>query len=510
MDRQRTFAPLLALFLGLWAAACQPSAPPAPDAAAPLERQAALMEAVDAAIEAEMQDNHLPGVGLVLVHQGEILYMRGYGLANVETGAIMDPDRTIVRVGSISKALTLLALARQVDAGELSRTDDVSAFHAGTGDESGFSAPVTVDNLLTHTTGFDQIGLGRQITDFDQPLAERLASPRDLSAFLAGGNLRRVSPAGGYFRYDTYGPTLAGVILEQLTGDAYPDAMAREMFEPLGMERTSVEVAPEHLSDLASGHGYIDGAYVRTPYEIYRTTPASSIDSTVADMGRLLEALTSDGANAYGRFVGAEMAAAILAPQYRPHPGFAGMTHGLWESFGLGRGADAIPVRTIGHGGDMWGFNASLTLIPEFDLGFFVVANRNGEGGGPGVSIGRPVLRAIMAVLDPDRAAAPAVVPDPDPGQDLSEYAGDYVWGVYCHSCSAAEFGAGAWPQPRSFPVTAGRGVLRIHEAVFIPRGGDVFVRADGYDQVAFRRDESGSVTAFSHQEDPTAYERLR
>ena len=125
----------------------------------------------------------------------------------------------------------------------------------------GFETPVTIDNLLTHTTGFDQIGAGRQLGGFEYSISERQAARPSLKEFLADRNLRRIDEPGAMFRYDTYGPTLAAVILEKATGLSFPDAMQREMFEPLGMTFSSVEVRPEHEDQLALGHGYVDGEF---------------------------------------------------------------------------------------------------------------------------------------------------------------------------------------------------------------------------------------------------------
>lgn len=467
-----------------------------------------LFKAIDQAIESEMQENHIPGVAVVIVRDGRTIYKRGYGIANVETNELVDPDRTIFRIGSTSKALSLLALTRLVDDGRLSRNTDVSEYFSEIENERAFDRPVTVDHLLTHTTGFDQPGFGRQLGGFEYSIGERQAARPSLSDFLSQRNLRRINPPGELFRYDTYAPTLAGVILEQVTGLPFDKAMQQEMFAPLGMELSSVEVRREHEQLLASGHGHVDGAYETTPYEIYMTTPASSIDATVADMGRLLEALTGDGSNAYGRLISEEMQQTIMRPHYRPRVGFAGMSHGLWESLSEGRGEGAIPIRTLGHGGDMWGFNGSMTLIPDLDLAFYVVANRNGEGGGPGVKIGSPVMQAILATLAPDRVAQPIALPSIDANADLSEYEGTYFWSVFCHTCTPAEFELGAWRRPNPILIQAQSGRLSIDGHAFVPLGDDVFVDEIGFDQIFFKRDALGAITSYSFKEDPTTYER--
>ena len=512
--RPRACASFLLLFTALLASCMQAPAsdtnPPQPPtvAADTKTTDAALFDAIDRAIETEMRENHIPGVAVALVRNGQTIYKKGYGVANAETNEPVDPDRTIFRIGSTSKALSLLALTRLVDDGRLQRDTDIATYFDEVENTSGLEQPLTIDHLLTHTTGLDQPGLGRQLGGFEYSISERQAARPSLSEFLSDRNARRINPPGAFFRYDTYGPTLAGVILEQVTGLPFDEAMQQELFGPLGMDHSAVEVRPHHEPLLAKGHGYVDGAYETTPYEIYMTTPASSIDATVADMGRLLEALTGDGSNDHGRFLSAQMQQSILEPHYRPRDGFAGMSHGLWESLSEGRGEGSTPIRTLGHGGDMWGFNGSMTLIPEFDMAFYVIANRNGEGGGPRVKIGGPVMQAILETLAPDRTAQPIAVPSIDADADLSDYEGTYYWSVFCHTCTPEEFELGAWRRPNAIQVEADAGKLNIDDRIFIPLGDDLFVDETGFDQIFFKRDASGEIHSYSFKEDPTTYEK--
>ncbi|MEO0452378.1 MAG: serine hydrolase domain-containing protein, partial [Pseudomonadota bacterium] len=175
----------------------QPEHVASPTASAPSDAtslHAQLFEKIDAAIETEMQDNHIPGVAVVLVQGGETIYKKGYGVANIETGAPVDPDTTIFRIGSTSKALSLLALTRLIDDARVSRTDDVSDYFAEIENPIGYTDPVQVEHLLTHTTGFDQIGYGRQLGGFEYSISERQAARPSLSEFLGDRNLRRINP----------------------------------------------------------------------------------------------------------------------------------------------------------------------------------------------------------------------------------------------------------------------------------------------------------------------------
>ncbi len=459
---------------------------------------------VDRAVQQAMKQHRVPGSAVVIVRNGKTIFNRGYGQANIERSIPVDPDKTLFRIGSISKALTLLTITRLVDDGRLKMDDDVSKIFPGIKNSHGFKEPVTIQNLLTHTSGFDQIGgRDRQVRNFDQTLAERKAARTSIADFLRANRLRRVNPAGEFYRYDTYGTTLAGAIIESRTGKAYADAMKVEMFAPLGMKNTFVEADSEHLPDLATGYEMHDGRNMPQPYEVYVTTPASSIDSTAADMGRLLEALTGKGANEHGRLFSSGTARAVLAPQFRPHPEFSGVTHGLHESFNAS-GQFAKPVRTVDHGGTMLGFQSQMAIIPQYNVGVFVVTNQSG-GRNP---LGAAVMRAVVESL-PDVPKRRAIaVPERDLERDLSEFVGDYYYGVYCHECTSEELAAGAWRRGPSRAVTSQDGALTIGNDQYLPRGDDVFVRSDGENMVYFGRNDQQKISFFVYASSPDTFER--
>lgn len=504
---------LVSLLVLAAAIGCSPSEAPAPPLSnpAPATDEALiddLTAKVDATMGAALDDHHLPGAAVVIVKDGETILQRGYGMANLERGHPVDPETTLFRIGSISKALTLLTLTRLVDDGRLSLDDDVDTLFEGIENPFGFQSPITVEHLLTHTAGLDQIGSGRHIRHFDLSLPERKALRPSLSEFL-GNNLRRATPAGQYFRYDTYGTTLAGALLEQVSGLPYPQGMRQELFLPLGMASSFVEVETEYFGQLATGYGFVDGEYVAQPYEVYLTLPASSIDATPADMGRLLEALTADGANHHGRLFSPATAEAVRQPQFRPHEEFLGMTHGLRESR-AGRRYLEVPLRAIGHGGDMLGYKAVMTLLPELNVGVFVVANRNREAGGERVDISRPILDLVIDAFHEGRHGERLIpLPSIQRDRDLSDYVGNYYFGVFCHTCSQDELNQGGWSRGAAKEVTADDGVLTISDQQFIPRGDDVFVQSDGRRMVYFGRDITGKPSFFVYSTSVDTFERV-
>lgn len=469
----------------------------------------ALEPVLDAIISEEMQSTHLPGVALVIVHDGETVIKRGYGVADLNTGRPVDPDKTLFRIGSVSKALTALALTRAIDDKRVGMNDDVTQYFDKITNLTDSKEPVTISHLLTHTGGFDQIGLDRHIYAWERPLAERKAMRPSLAQFLGDNNLRRITPPGHVFRYDTYGITLAGHVLEKAAGAPFPLAMSQELFAPLGMKNSFVEADEAHINDVAIGYGWNDTAYEAQPYEIYVTTPASSIDATPADMGRLLEALTGGGANAHGRLFSEETNSTVLASQYRPHPKFTGITHGMWESPSVDP-PDGPAVRSVGHGGSMLGFFTLMEIFTDANVGVFIATNRNWEAGGGSVNVGQRINLAILDALYESPPAAEYSSAVPVGSRKLSAYTGNYVRGIYCHSCSTEEYMRGAWPMgtPESVAVTDTG--LRIDNERFLPtEERDVFVREDGKKEVFFGRDAKGEVTFYVTSFGPMAFEKL-
>ncbi|MEM8736188.1 MAG: serine hydrolase domain-containing protein, partial [Planctomycetota bacterium] len=465
-----------------------------------------LIAKLDAAAAAMQKEQHIPGLAVIVVEKGKTRIKLGYGFANVEAKRKVDPDSTIFRIGSISKAVTLLAVSRLIDQGRIQASQPVREFGVPIQNPYDFAEPVTVNHLLTHTSGFDQIGVGRQVLDFDQSLSTRKSRRPSLRQFLSAGNLRLVSRPGSMIRYDTYGTTLAGVILESVTKQSFREALRKELFAPLGMNHSFVEVDESHLDAMATGYRWLENEFEPRPYEIYMTTPASSIDATPADMGRLLEALTADGSNASGRLFSPEMNATVLAPQFRAHPELVGTTHGLFESTTAQEGNTSINLRTVGHGGTMDGFRSAMTIIPERNLGVFLVANRSPDSRADSVDF-RPLLDVVIESLDNAPEKKAFNIPE-TPKIDLAEYAGPYYYGVFCHTATSQDLSRDAWRRPQATEVTVQEGRLKIRDEMYLPRGEDVFVEASGRRLVYFGRDESGTVSHFVYSTSSDTFER--
>jgi len=242
--------------LSVWLCiACAPAAPASSQttkASPAVIDSAALAAFIDPIVTAQLEKEHIPGAVFAFVQNGRILYQRGYGFANVERGQPVDPERTIWRIGSISKVFTATAVVQLADMGRFRLTDDVNRYLADIKVPATFAEPVTFEHLLTHTGGFDEIRPGTR--------AETQAGLLPLGQFL-NNKLVRLRPPGRIISYSTYGITLAGHLVEQVSGLEFEQYLQRNIWRPLGMLRTNITVPDSLRSDLAQGYDY--GAMVR-------------------------------------------------------------------------------------------------------------------------------------------------------------------------------------------------------------------------------------------------------
>jgi len=310
----------------------------------------------------------IAGAAVVIVKDGEVLTARGYGFADRAAGTRVDPARTMFRTGSVGKLFTWTAVMQQVEAGRLELDRDVNDyldFRIPSRD----GKPVTLRNLMTHTPGFEE-AIKRLVTD--RP--ERLASPEEyLKAWVPG----RIYPPGEVPAYSNYGVTLAGYLVERVSGERYDDYVDRHVFGPLGMSSsTTRQVLPEDFRARMS-RGYLLGSGPAYPFELFGVSPAGGATTTLADMAKFMIAWLQDGELAGQRILAAETARRTLSTRLPVVPPLNSMLLGFFEQGYGGR-------RIVGHDGDSQYFHSSLNLYPDEGVGVYLVANSTGRDGAAG------------------------------------------------------------------------------------------------------------------------------
>lgn len=216
----------------------------------------------------EMEELHIPGAAIAIVKDGSILLTKGYGYADLDNQTPVTPDTTLFRVGSVSKTLTGTAAMQLVDRGLLQLDEDINQYLQDFQIPATYEQPITLQHLLTHTSGFTQQYIG---------IAGRTAEDKlSLAEYVKTAMPPRVRPPGQHYSYSTYDSDLVGYLIEELTGIPLEEYMAQNLLQPLQMQQSSfLQPLPPALdSNLAVGYEYEEGTYQTLPF-LYLNTVAA-------------------------------------------------------------------------------------------------------------------------------------------------------------------------------------------------------------------------------------------
>ena len=343
--------------------AAAPLTPAMAGAPAGLEGLDELEAFMDGLMAAHREEFKFVGATLSIVKDGELLLSKGYGYSDLQQRIPVDPEYIMFRPGSASKLFTWTAVMQLVEQGRIDLHADVNEYldfeiPAQAARPGQDPQPITMAHLLTHTPGFEDRGEGLFILEKEQLLS--------LEVYLKSYLPARVFPPGTVLAYSNYGTSLAGYIVERVSGQLFEDYVEQHIFNPLGMERSTFRQPPElSAAELARAYNFAAGAYHEGSFEYISARPAGSMSSTAADMASFMIAHLQQGAYHGTRILQEETAAEMHRQQFAHHPMLDGMTYGFIENTFNGR-----PVLT--HGGDTFLFHSGLYLLPEEGLGLFV------------------------------------------------------------------------------------------------------------------------------------------
>lgn len=393
-------------------AAAGPAA--APEQQGPADA-AELTAFLDGLLAQQLAEYHIAGAAVSVVKDGELLMAKGYGYADVDQGVPVDPRETMFYIGSVGKFFTWTAVMQLVEQGKLDLDADINTYLDFPIPDT-YPQPITLRHLLTHTPGFED--------RFFENLSLDMADVLPARDWLASHMPARVRPPGEVAAYSNYGTQLAGYIVSRVAGQSYMDYVQQHILDPLGMERSSANspLPPELKGYLAIGYQTVDGTFQRGP-ELVGTPamiPAGAHAASAEDMARFMIAHLAAGQRdadpAQGRILSDATVGQMHETLYAPDPRMRGTAYGLFDISDNGRW-------TIGHDGDSLGYKALMMLLPDENLGIFVVYN-----GEEADELTRQHFGFQKAFFD-HYYTPPAVAPIQPPA-DFAERAGRFV-GTY-------------------------------------------------------------------------------
>jgi CubicO group peptidase (beta-lactamase class C family) len=365
---------------------------------------------IDGVIASQLEAHNIPGAAIAVVKDGELFFSKGYGYADFENQRLVNANKTLFRVASISKLFTWTAVMQLVERGKLDLHTDINVYLKELQIPDTYPQPVTLAHLMTHTSGFAEkwIGLAPRSADEIIPLGK----------YLLNNIPSRVHPPGDLTGYTNVGADLAGYIVEKVSGISFNRYVEENIFKPLGMSHSTFRqpVPADLSSNLAKGYSYTNGMFVAGEITFHHSVPAATMWTTATDLAKFM--ITHlQGGSFYGVHILQENTVKEMhQQQFTNDPQVNGWTYGFAE-------ANDNNQRIITHVGNFDEFYSQLILLPERELGVFVSYNSHG---------GIPARNELMKVFL-DRYFPEEQLPVPEPPDDFQKRARRYT-GFYIYS----------------------------------------------------------------------------
>ena len=324
----------------------------------------------------KMSETKIPGLSIAVIEGNEIIYSRGFGFRDLNSGAPATPS-TIYGIGSITKSFTALAIMQLAEEGKLDLRDPVDKYVPLKLRPLG--KPATIHNLLTHSSGIPALAYAEA---FIRGLLEEgetwlpIATPEDIIAFMRGAEEWAVAKPGERFFYLNEGYVLLGYIISKVSGIRYVEYVKKRILRPLGMKRSYFDKDEvERDPDVATPY-IIDkeGKHIpsRFPYGI---TSDGGLLSNALDLAKYVIMYLDRGKLNGTEIVSAKSIELMEKPYIKvPFELFGGEAYG----YGLIVYPNFLGHKLIGHSGSVWVYTAFMGYIPERKIGVTVLANSSG------------------------------------------------------------------------------------------------------------------------------------
>ncbi|MEO6446518.1 MAG: serine hydrolase [Gemmatimonadaceae bacterium] len=416
----------------------------APGPAAAQRPAADPARALQAYVTGALANWGLPGTAVAVVRNDSIVFARGFGVRELGKPEPVTAN-SVFAIGSTTKAFTATALGMLADSGAIAWDDKVTrhlpAFQLF---DPYVTRELTVRDLLTHRSGLTR--------------GDRLWAGSQFGRAEVLQRVRFLEPTWSFrssYGYQNIMFLAAGTVVEQVGGTSWDEFVRERILSPLGMRSTVTSVSQlAALSDVASPHERIDGAYRPVPWlNIDNIGPAGSLNSSVNDMAQWLRLQLGGGSVGGHRLVSAKSMKETHTPQMITR--MSDEDEQMWPmshltAYGLGWSIrDYYGEKMVAHGGAIRGMRAQVTLVPESKLGVVVLVNGPQSSFPTAIAnkavdlyLGHPsrdwsalMLAAARAqetkAADARQKLEAARVAGTSPSLALAKYAGEYADSMY-------------------------------------------------------------------------------
>ena len=330
---------------------------------------------IDEYVQSEMTRQRIPGVSLAIVKNGEVVYAKGYGLANLEHNVAVKPE-TIFQSGSVGKQFTATAVMMLVEEGKINLEEKISKYLGPVPDAW---SNITVRQLLTHTSG---------LTDYPSDFDFR----RDYTEDELLKRAQAIPPAfkpGEKWQYSNLAYVTLGILIHKVSGKFYGDFLQERVFKPLGMTTTRIISEVEIVQNRAAGYRIVQNEIKNQNWvsPSLNTTADGALYFSVLDVAKWDAAL-------YGERL---LKKTSLDQMWTPVRLTNNKTYDYGFGWGIGRVNDH---RIIEHGGAWQGFTSYIARYVDDRITVIVLDNLAGGNAGK-------IAHRVAALYDPELGYQP-------------------------------------------------------------------------------------------------------
>ena len=406
----------------------------------------------------------IAGGVVIVVKDGKVIFQHGYGYADLKKRTPVIPDRTLFRPGSTSKLFTWTSVMQLVQAGKIDLDADVNQYLDFKINEP--LGKITMRNLMTHTPGWEDVARDTLVANAGDlyPVREYLIKRQPPQIYRPGTTIA----------YSNYGATLAGYIVQRVSGMPFDDYVEKHIFTPLHMMHTTFrQPLPANLApDMAQG--YHEASNDKPiGFEFVEIVPAGAAAATATDMAHFMLAYLNGGTYDGYQLLKPATIAQMWTRQVEPAPGtnLNGFDLGFYQE-------DRNGQEVVSHAGDLIGFHSDLHLMPKDHVGIFMSFNSIGKAGAV-ETVRTQIFRRFLDRYYPYTAAV-------EPTVTTAKADAARVVGWY----------------------TSSRQIVRALRFVYVLGQSQVTARPDGTIEVSMLKDPAGDPLRW-HEVGPLFYQQV-
>lgn len=332
---------------------------------------------LDIAVEEQLKAAKLPGVAMVAIKDNQVVFAKGYGLANIEENRPVTPD-TVFQIASVSKLVTATTLMRLHEQGKFGLDDDINAYLPFSVRNPAYpDTPITFRMLLAHTSSIADGPSYNETYTIGKSEDPELALGDYLNGYFTPGgdyfnakkNFSKNAP-GTVYEYSNVGFGLVGYLAERIAGKPFDQVCQEEVFAPLGMTSSTWYYSDVDKSTWAMPYSYNILRRTYSPVGAYSfaTIPDGALKTSANDFARFLTPFINDGRTMEGQpYLRSETVAEMLRVQYPD----SGATNGLAWEINLNKSNSL-------HTGSDPGISTIAVISPSKHLGLIAFFNGGG------------------------------------------------------------------------------------------------------------------------------------